>query len=150
MISRQMDDETNTSPRAFAARLRTAMLARGYRSDGARSGVDVRALADAVGTSYEMARRYAEGLAVPRPEKLDAIARWLGTSAAALAWGAEQPAAVNLELLEKCLSAIAEAQARVGLTLPTERAARLVALLYHEAAAGRFPAPTAVDLLIRA
>lgn len=74
-----------TAAGAFARRLRELMRAQGYVSDTARSGVDVVALAGAAGTTYEMARRYAEGHAVPRPDKLHRIAAWLGVPAAALA-----------------------------------------------------------------
>lgn len=132
----------------FGERLRKAMKRRGFVSRAARSGVDVAALAGAAGITYEMARRYAEGMAVPRPEKVDAIARWLGVPPASLLWGDASTAAVDMEVLEKCLSAISEAQARTGMRLSTEKAARLVALLYGEAMAGRFPADRAVDLLV--
>lgn len=96
-----------------------------------------------------MARRYAEGKALPRPEKLDAIARWLGIPPATLLWGSATHDAVDMEVLERCLSAISEAQQRAGVQISTERAAHLVALLYGEAMAGRLPEPTAVDLLLK-
>ncbi len=135
---------------AFARRLRELMTERGYLSPGARSGVDIASLAKAAGTSYEMARRYAEGVAIPRPDKLEAIARWLGVDPGSLAWGANESAPINLELLEKCLNSIAEAQRRTGRVLTTEKASHLVALLYQEANSGRIPAPEAVDLLVKA
>jgi transcriptional regulator with XRE-family HTH domain len=134
---------------AFARRLRDAMVARGFVSSGSRSGVDIAALARAAGTSYEMARRYAEGTAIPRPEKMEAIARWLGVQPGPLAWGASESVSINLKTLETCLTAIAEAQRRTGRELTTERAAHLVALLYQEAIAGRYPQPETVDLLMR-
>lgn len=133
----------------FVERLRAAMLARGRTSDTSRSGVDVNALAAAAGISYEMARRYAEGLAIPRPDKLEAIARWLGVSPSALMWG-EETHSINRKVLEVCVAAVQEAQNRTRITLTTEKSAHLVAILYEEAMAGRQPTPTTVDLLLRA
>jgi transcriptional regulator with XRE-family HTH domain len=134
---------------AFARRLRDAMTERGHVSAGARSGVDIASLARAAGISYEMARRYAEGAAIPRPNKLEAIARWLGVDPGFLAWGANESEPINLQTLETCLTAIAEAQRRTGRTLTTEKAAHLVALLYQEAIAGRHPVQETVDLLLK-
>lgn len=133
----------------FARRLRELMLARGYSSEGSRSGVDVGKLAQVAATSYEMARRYAEGVAIPRPEKLQTIAAWLGVSPGALAWG-ETGSAVEERLLQECLEAVLEAQKRTGKTLKTETASHLVAVLYREAAAGKLPATETIDLLLRA
>ena len=148
-----MPDEmtgTKTTAKAFSQRLRAAMESKGMTSAGSRSGIDVAALAKAAGTSYEMARRYAEGAAVPRPDTLAAIARWLGTSPDALLWGRAAGAQLDPGLLEKCLHAVTEAQARTGRSLSTEKAAHLVALLYQEAIEGRFPEPSTLDLLVRA
>lgn len=135
--------------RGFAERLRAAMHQNGLVSKSARSGVDVNALAEVAHTTYEMARRYAEGVAIPRPEKLAAIAAWLRVSPGLLLWG-EQKGTVDTHRLELCIRAIQEAQARTGVTLTTERAARLVAILYEEAAQGRPASPQALDLMIRA
>lgn len=134
---------------AFAGRLRSLMVERGHISRLSRSGVDIKALAAAADTSYEMARRYAEGLAVPRAEKLLAIAQWLGVSPSSLQWGRDQAQAVDTGVLESCMRAVTEAQQRTGRPLSIEQAARLVALLYDEAVAGRLPTPEAVDLLLR-
>jgi transcriptional regulator with XRE-family HTH domain len=138
----------NRAAAAFADRLRELMNALGYTSRSSRSGVDVRALARASGTTYEMARRYAEGVAIPRPDKLEAIAKWLGVEPGALAWGNEQTS-INSQVLEECLKAISEAQARTGRHLSTEKAARLVALLYQEAIDGKIAPPGTVDLLVK-
>lgn len=125
------------------------MTKRGHVSTAARCGVDIGALAKVAGTSYEMARRYAEGVAIPRPDKLETIAAWLGVEPGALAYGSPEANFINLEVLEQCLQAIAEAQARTGRTLGRDKAAHLVALLYQEAMAGKLPSPTTVDLLIK-
>lgn len=139
------------SKSAFARRLCALMTARGLTSDTSRSGIDVNALAAAADTSYEMARRYAEGIASPRAEKLAAIAQWLGVSPGALLWGDEEHRAdVDTGILQACMQAIAEAQARTGVIVSTEKAAQIVALLYQETVAGRKPSPQTVDLIIRA
>lgn len=140
-----------TAAEAFGHRLRELMRAAGRVSESARSGVDVVALADAGGTSYEMARRYAEGKAIPRPDTLRRIADWLGVPASALAWGAdEQDGGINTEVLQQCITAVIEAQAKARVTLTSERQAALVAALYQEAIDGRFPVPATVARMIRA
>jgi transcriptional regulator with XRE-family HTH domain len=137
--------------KAFGRRLRELMQARGLTSDTARSGVDVRALASATGISYEMARRYAEGLAVPRPETLQRIAGWLSTSAGSLVFGAsEEGAAIHAEVLQSCLQAVIEAQAKNRAKVSTEKAAALVAALYQEAIDGRPPLPATVERMLKA
>jgi transcriptional regulator with XRE-family HTH domain len=136
--------------REFAARLRALMIERGYVSESARSGVDLNALAKAADTSYEMARRYAEGIAAPRADKMAMIAAWLGVAPGLLLWGDKNTNAIDAEALQACIRAVTEAQARTGQTLSTDRAARLVALLYEETMAGRNPTPATIDLMIRA
>lgn len=143
-----MSESGNKAGREFAERLRAAMLRRGYASEGSRSGVDVTRLAEAAQTTYEMARRYAEGAAIPRPDKMEAIAAWLGLSPGELAWG-DAGGQLNEGMLEKCLRAVTEAQGRTGKKLTTEQAAHAVATLYAEALAGRFPATESIDLMLR-
>lgn len=139
-----------TAAGAFAHRLRELMKAAGKVSESSRSGVDVVALAEGAGTSYEMARRYAEGLALPRPATLQRIAEWLGVAPAALAWGSTEDQAINPEVLQQCIQAVIEAQAKTGLNLSSERAAALVAALYQEAIDGRVPVPATVARMLRA
>jgi transcriptional regulator with XRE-family HTH domain len=108
-------------------------------------------LAHAAGISYEMARRYAEGMAAPRPDKLAAIAAWLGVSPSSLAYGVDDQAlaGVDEKLLAKCLTAIQEAQRRTGLQLSPEKAAFMTAAIYKEAASGSIPTASSIDLLLR-
>lgn len=149
-ISRVSKSDT-TAAQAFGRRLRALMKAAGHVSESSRSGVDVVALAEAAGSSYEMARRYAEGLALPRPETLRRIADWLGVHASSLAWGAsEERQEINAEVLQQCMRAVMDAQARTRVTLSTERAAALVAALYQEAIDGRFPVAETVARMIKA
>lgn len=124
----------------FAARLTAAMKARGHVSGVARSGVDVTALSKAAGTTYEMARRYCEGRAIPRPEKLERIATWLRISPSELLYG--EPIETNgriihAEVLQTCIKAVRQAEQLSGKTMAPEQAAKLVALLYEEAIDGR-------------
>lgn len=139
-----------SSAEAFGRRLRQLMRAKGYVSDTSRSKVDVTALADAAGTSYEMARRYADGLATPRADTMQKIATWLGVAPAVLAWGGSDESSVDEEVLQKCISGMIEAQIRTGITLDAERAARLVAMLYLEEVDGRSPASATVDRMLKA
>lgn len=98
-----------------------------------------------------MARRYCEGAAIPRPDKLQAIAAWLGMTASELAYGGKSPTAhIDEGLLQRCIESVTEAQARTGKTLTTAKAAQLVALLYREAQTGRIAEPATCDLLVRA
>lgn len=76
-------DLTDNSPvmKQFAARLREAMLDKNMVArKQAASGVDVSQLKVAAGVTLEMARRYVEGTALPRPEKMTRIAAWLGVN----------------------------------------------------------------------
>lgn len=145
-----MTRERTTAAARFGQRLRELMRARRHTSDTARSGVDVGALADAAGTSYEMARRYAEGMAVPRTDTLQRIAEWLKVAPALLAWGAQEgDSSIDQEVLQRCIAAVMQAQATTRITIEPERAARLVSLLYLEAMDGRTPQPATVARMLK-
>lgn len=137
---------------AFARRLQDAANRRGLTSGRSRSGVDIVALSDATGVSYEMARRYAEGLATPRPDAIKAIASWLHVSPAWLAYGetSESPHDLDTGLLEACIRAVQDAQRRAGVELSTERQAVLVSGLYEQARDGQAPSPSSVAAAIKA
>jgi len=65
--------------RDFSQRLITAMRAVPVgRRPKTKHGVDVAALQRETGVTREMARRYLEGEAIPGPDRLRAIAEWLG------------------------------------------------------------------------
>lgn len=145
-----MGEAKDQASAAFAERLCAAMRNRGFVSSSSRSGVDVAALAKVAGTTYEMARRYAEGAAVPRADKLDLVARWLGLPPAALLWGHAPTDAVDKEVLERCVAVVLEAQQKTGKSISNEKAARVVALIYGEAIAGRFPEARSIELLLLA
>lgn len=127
------------------------MRERGLVSSTSRSGVDVTALAHAAGTSYEMARRYAEGSALPKAETVETLARWLGVSPGGLMWGEEAGRAeVDVKVLELCIAAVSAAQKRTGSSITTEQAAKVAAVLYREAKSGRIPPAESVDLILQA
>lgn len=147
------DNPQGRDAREFAARLRAAAHQRGLTSARSRSGVDVVALAAAIDCSYEMARRYAEGIAMPKPELVRLMARWLRVSTAWLMYGeGEMDGAADIDpvLLEACLQAVEEAQRSAGVQLKTDRLAQLVAALYHEARSGTAPSAASVAATLRA
>jgi transcriptional regulator with XRE-family HTH domain len=146
-----MKSDKGAAAQSFGTRLRALMAEKGWTSQGSRSGVDVPKLAEVAQTTYEMARRYAEGSAMPRPDRLAAIASWLGVNEGALVYGDKAPgSAIDARMLESCLQAVTMAQTRTGRTLSAEKAAHLVAILYQEAHSGRIPSQESADLMVRA
>jgi transcriptional regulator with XRE-family HTH domain len=127
--------------RAFGLRLAGLMRDRGWISTQNRSGVDVARLAQITGSSYEMARRYVEGRAIPRADKLTRVAEWLGVRQSDLldhpADDHEEQRLIHTEVLQSCIRAAREAEKLAGMELPADKMARLVALLYEEAVDGR-------------
>lgn len=126
------------------------MRAAGKTSDRSRSGIDVSGLAKGAGVSYEMARRYAEGLAMPRPDVIDQIAAWLHMDPAVLAWGTAAPGEVDLHALERCLQALRAAEAVSGVSVSPDSAARIVAQLYTEMRQGEVPSTPTLAAMLRA
>lgn len=87
-----MSELENKHPE-FARRL-TAMME--------KRGLDRNALSNASGISYEMIRRYSEGIAKPRSKGLKAISDVLGTTASYLEYGGEFAKKLShQELMEK-------------------------------------------------
>lgn len=110
-------------------------------------------MAKAAGVSFELARRYADGSAMPRPKIVRAISEWLAVRAEWLLFGEgsmEPEPDLNLDLLETCISAVEEAQNIAGKRLPSARSAALVAELYRDALAGIAPDARSVSTVIRA
>jgi hypothetical protein len=134
-------------PQTIADRIQKAARLRGHTSDRSKSGVDIQKLADATGSSYEMARRYAEGAAVPPPDAVREIGRWLKVSVTWLLFGdgaMEGASSVDVTTLQKCLEVALDAQRIAGVTLPSARLALLVAGLYKQATKGSAPAADSV------
>lgn len=149
-----MRNHKDVAADALAARLRMACQRRGHTSARNKSGVDVGAVATAGGCSYEMARRYVEGLAMPPEDVVRALAAWLRVPLAWLALGENpgptQATGLDNQTLEACLAAVQEAQEIAGVSLPPARAAALVAALYQEAVAGSPVSARAVAASLRA
>jgi len=148
-----MRKHRDVSAEGVAARLRKACQRAGHTSARNKSGVDVSAVAKAAGCSYEMARRYVDGLASPSPEVMRALANWLRIPLAWLAYGEGDGAtasAVDSRMLQECLAAVQEAQEIAGVTLTPARVAALVSALYREAADGAPVAPRTIAASLRA
>jgi len=137
--------------KGFARRLVALMESKGYVSKRNRSGVDVTALAKGAGVSYEMARRYVEGTAVPRPDVLRAIAAWLLVDPAELAFGGQGKASeLDPDMLAECLLAVQEAQRLAQVNMTEDQAARVVVQLYREARKGEPVSSGALAAFLRA
>lgn len=136
-----MRNHKDVGSEEFSARLRRACQERGHTSARNQSGIDVSAVAAAGRCSYEMARRYVAGLAIPNDATMRLLAEWLRVPVGWLAFGdagnSTGGTPVSAVELEACLVAIEEAQKLAGVTLPPARVAALAAALYREATEGR-------------
>jgi len=136
-----MRNHRDVGSEEFSARLRRACQERRHPSTRNQWGIDVSAVAAAGQCSYEMARRYVAGLAIPGDTTMRLLADWLRVPVGWLAFGESGDALGGAEVsaagLESCLVAIEEAQKLAGVTLPPARVAALAAALYREAVEGR-------------
>jgi transcriptional regulator with XRE-family HTH domain len=101
----------------FANRLNSSLQKAGYSSFRTEAGVDVNQLAKIAGVSYQMARKYALGLAMPDYHVIPKIANSLNVSSAWLLFGEsnmlaaeeESPTQIAIEcellkyILQKCV-----------------------------------------------
>jgi len=71
----------------FAVRLRDTMIAAGYNSYRSTSGVNIHKLAEMIGHSPQICRKYLRGQAIPEPIKLAEIASKLKVSPGWLLFG---------------------------------------------------------------
>ncbi len=76
---------------AFGKRLNSLLQREGYTSQRSRAGTDVSQLAKVAGVSFQMARKYALGLALPDYHILPKIANWLNVSPSWLLFGEHNP-----------------------------------------------------------
>ncbi len=81
----------------FAKRLIQTMRERGYTSGRSKDRIDIAKLAEAAGSSYQMARRYTLGQAVPEFHVVFQIAAWLEASPSYLLFGQEPEPATKKE-----------------------------------------------------
>lgn len=63
-----------------------------------KQGVTVNDIKVALKVTYEMARRYSLGMAMPRKEKMEALAALLKVEAGALQWGHQSNASNTVEI----------------------------------------------------
>lgn len=69
-----------TKAKEFSERLVKIMLRLGYYSPRtSESGIDIKKISEKLNITYEMARRYALGKALPRDDKIQALSDWLQT-----------------------------------------------------------------------
>lgn len=71
----------------FSERLNLKLRETGYHSKRISGGVQLTELANIAGVSYQMARKYSSGIALPEPEVVMKIARWLNVSPGWLIFG---------------------------------------------------------------
>ena len=71
----------------FSRRLVQLMKKGGYASNRSNTDVNIRTLSKVTGCSYQMARRYTKGLALPELYIVQKIAVWLNTSPSWLLFG---------------------------------------------------------------
>lgn len=76
---------------SFAKRLNFLLQKKGYSSDRSKAGVRISDLARIAGVSYQMARKYALGLALPEFNIIPKIAKWLNVSSSWLLFGERDP-----------------------------------------------------------
>src|SRR5262245_4500915 len=121
-------------PNTIADRIQKAATHRGYTSERSKSGVDIQKLAAATGASYEMARRYAEGVAAPPLEALDEISKWLKVSFEWLLLGRGtmegSASPIDAATLRKCIELALDVQRIAGVTFTPKQFASLVSTWY--------------------
>lgn len=71
----------------FSRRLTQLMSENGFESSRSKTGVDTSKLAKICGCSYQMARKYTLGQALPELHIIEKIANWLKTSPSWLLFG---------------------------------------------------------------
>lgn len=71
----------------FSKRLNSLLQKGGYSSNRSKAGVEINQLAKVAGVSYQMARKYALGMALPDYSVIPKIAKWLNVSSSWLLFG---------------------------------------------------------------
>lgn len=77
---------------SFSRRLKKLVAEKGFQSNRSKCGIDITKLAQISDCSYQMARKYALGEALPELAVVAKIATWLDTSASWLLFGEKQTA----------------------------------------------------------
>ncbi len=71
----------------FSKRLNSLLQKEGYVSTRSKAGIEIGQLAKVTGVSYQMARKYALGIALPDYHIIPKIAKWLNVSPGWLLFG---------------------------------------------------------------
>jgi transcriptional regulator with XRE-family HTH domain len=74
----------------FSKRLNTLFQKEGYSSNRSKAGIEINQLAKIAGVSYQMARKYALGMALPDYHVIPKIAKWLNVSPSWLLFGEKE------------------------------------------------------------
>ena len=74
----------------FSKRLNSLLQKEGYISNRSKAGVEINQLAKIAGVSYQMARKYALGMALPDYHIIPKIAKWLKVSPSWLLFGEKE------------------------------------------------------------
>lgn len=77
----------------FSKRLNSLLQKEGYSSNRSKAGIEISKLAKVAGVSYQMARKYALGLALPDYHVIPKIAKWLNVSPGWLLFGEKEAVA---------------------------------------------------------
>lgn len=93
--------ERNDFVNSFAKRLNSLLKKEGYLSTRSRAGIEISKLAKVAGVSYQMARKYALGLALPDYHIIPKIAKWLNVSPSWLLYGEKEAIAPELKSLSR-------------------------------------------------
>ena len=75
----------------FAKRLNSSLQKKGYSSNRSKAGIEINELAKIAGVSYQMARKYALGMALPDYHIIPKIAKWLDVPSSWLLFGEKEP-----------------------------------------------------------
>lgn len=74
----------------FSKRLNSLLIREGYTSVRSQAGIEINELAKVAGVSYQMARKYALGLALPDYHIISKISKWLDVSPGWLLFGEKE------------------------------------------------------------
>src|SRR6476620_6840684 len=74
----------------FSKRLTTLLQDKGYISNRSKAGIEITQLAKVAGVSYQMARKYTLGMALPDYHIIPKIAKWLDVSPSWLMFGEKE------------------------------------------------------------
>lgn len=86
-----IDMERTNFVKNFSKRLNSSLQKEGYSSNRSKIGIEVNQLSKVAGVSYQMARKYTLGMALPDYHIIPRIAKWLNVSSSWLLFGEKEP-----------------------------------------------------------